>query len=134
MSGGRVALVAEDHPTYIERVAGLLEGWGLTCVRAADGAQAIAHLDAGGAADLLVTDLDMPHKDGWQVIDAWLASGRAASAIIMVTGEADHPDVRARCAEQGIRLLHKIALRLSFELAVQETLATLAGPAAEPAP
>ena len=118
----RVALVAEDHPTYIERVTALLDGWGVECVRAVDGAAAIAQITAGTPLDLLVTDLDMPHHTGWDVIEAWLAAGRPPQTVIMVTGEADSLDVQERCAAGGIRLIHKVAIMAQLERAVQDVL------------
>lgn len=115
-----VALVAEDHPRYIERVAELLTGWGIACVRAVDGREALAVIARGEPLDLLVTDLDMPHHSGWDVIDAWLATGRDPRSVVMVTGEADSLDVQRRCATGGIRLIHKLALMTQFERAVRD--------------
>jgi CheY-like chemotaxis protein len=117
------ALVAEDHAGYRERVTASLAGAGLRCVVTEDGADAVAFLEAGGAADVLVTDLEMPHRDGWAVIDAWLASGRPVGTILLLTGEADRRDVRERCAVQGVRLLHKLAFESRFGAALAELLA-----------
>lgn len=118
------ALIAEDHPSYRARVSGLLTGWGLETVVAVDGHQAIRALEAaaGGRIDLLVTDLEMPHFTGFEVIDAWLRGGGRPEAVIMVTGEADSRDVQDRCAAGNIRLIHKLAINTRFESAVREAL------------
>ena len=108
------ALVAEDHPNYRARVAGQLEGWGLRTVVARDGREALDALEGGPDIHLLVTDLEMPHYTGFEVIEAWFRRGGAAEAVIMVTGEADSLDVRSRCAADGIRLIHKTGLNAYF--------------------
>ena len=123
MTGQYTALVAEDHPGYRGRIVGLLEASGVRCIAAEDGAEAIDHLQRGTKFDLLVTDLDMPRENGWAVIEAWLASGRAPETIVMVTGEADSRDVQERCAAGGICLVHKLAVGTRFQPAVAAALA-----------
>jgi CheY-like chemotaxis protein len=124
--GTWTALVAEDHPHYLRRVSALLASLDVRAVTAVDGAQAIAHLNSHGRFDLLVTDLDMPHENGWAVIDAWLLAGLPVSSVIMVTGEADSRDVQERCRIGGIRLLHKVALDAHFPSAIRVMLDALA--------
>jgi CheY-like chemotaxis protein len=119
------ALVAEDHPNYRARVAGLLEGWGLRVVVACDGREAIKALEDDLGIDLLVTDLEMPHYTGFEVIEAWYRRGGRPEAVIMVTGEADSADVRHWCAAGGVRLLHKTGIATYFEGAVREALSRL---------
>ena len=125
--GGAVAraLVAEDHPRYRERVVAMLEGWGVSAVAMPDGRRALAALEQEPAFDLLVTDLEMPHSTGFEVIAGWLRLGGRPEAVIMVTGEADARDVIERCATGGIRLIHKAAMLVSFEGAVRDALAWL---------
>lgn len=120
------ALVAEDHPGYRERVTALLQGWGLCTVAVNDGRAALAAIEADTAHDLLVTDMDMPHFTGFEVIEGWLRAGGRAEAVIMVTGEADSRDVQTRCALHGVRLVHKAAIHLHFEPAVRDALRWLA--------
>ena len=121
-----VALVAEDHPGYREKVAGLLAGWGLRVHAAEDGRAAIKLLRGAERVDLLVTDLEMPYANGFEVIEAWLALGRPLAAVVMLTGIADHPAVQTRCATIGVRLLHKLAMDLHFEGTVRTALASIA--------
>ncbi len=125
MSEPVVALVAEDYPDYLTQVMGLLEGWDIACVPAIDGAEAIAHIESDATLHLLVTDLEMPRHLGWDVIDAWIASGRSVATAIMVTGEAKRPEVRERCASLGLTLIHKESLTAFFKGAVDEVLAGL---------
>lgn len=126
MSEAVVALVAEDYPDYLAQVVGLLEGWEIACVPAIDGAEAIAQIENESALHMLVTDLEMPRKQGWDVVDAWIASGRPVEHAIMVTGEAKRPDVRERCASLDLTLIHKESLTAFFKGAVDEVLVRLA--------
>jgi CheY-like chemotaxis protein len=126
MNSSLTVLVAEDHPTYRARVVGLLEGMGLRVLSAPDGREALKALEAHTGIDLLVTDLEMPHYTGFEVIEAWYRRGGAASAVIMVTGEADSLDVRGRCAAEGVRLIHKTGIAAYFADAVHEAVARLA--------
>lgn len=118
-------LLAEDHPRYRQRLHALLEGWGLTVTAAADGRRARELLDTT-MFDLLVTDLEMPHYTGFEVIEAWLRRGGRPEHVIMVTGEADAADVQARCAAGGICLIHKLAIDTRLAAAVQAALARIA--------
>ncbi len=111
---------------YRERVVSALETWGLHVTAAPDGREALTLLSSGLSLDLLVTDLDMPHHTGWDVIDGWLARGGSSEAIIMVTGEADDLGVQQRCEAGGIRLIHKMAFMVQFQGAVEDALAWLA--------
>jgi CheY-like chemotaxis protein len=120
-------LVAEDHPSYRARVIGLLEKMGLRVLPTADGREALKALEAHANIDLLVTDLEMPHYTGFEVIEAWYRRGGEARHVIMVTGEADSLDVRRRCAAEGIRLIHKTGIAAYFEDAVRAALGQLAG-------
>lgn len=118
-------LVAEDHPGYRARVVGLLESWGLHVIAAEDGRLALKALEQHPYIRLLVTDLEMPHYTGFEVIEAWYRRGGPASAVIMVTGEADSLDVRHRCAAEGVRLIHKTGIAAYFESAVREAVTLL---------
>jgi two-component system, chemotaxis family, chemotaxis protein CheY len=117
--------VAEDHPSYRARIVGLLEALGLHVIAAEDGRLALKALEEHAGIRLLVTDLEMPHYTGFEVIEAWYRRGGAASAVIMVTGEADSLDVRSRCAAEGVRLIHKTGIAAYFEDAVREAVTRL---------
>jgi len=54
---------------------------------AADGSEACAIL-ARFRAELVITDLEMPHMDGLQLI-RWLRTARPSCAVVLVTGRTD---------------------------------------------
>lgn len=64
---GCAVLLAEDEPGVRMLARMILQTRGYRVTEAADGAEAIALLEAGGAFDLLVTDVRMPGADGTQV-------------------------------------------------------------------
>ncbi|MDY3555964.1 ATP-binding protein [Gemmata sp. JC717] len=63
----RPALLAEDEPGVRTLARVILQGQGYNVTEAADGAAALKLLEAGGAFDLLVTDVRMPGADGGKV-------------------------------------------------------------------
>lgn len=60
-------LVADDDPIQRLKVCDCLARYGLACVEAADGADALRRLESA-AFDLVITDIFMPMKDGLEFI------------------------------------------------------------------
>lgn len=95
--GGKHVLVAEDEQTIRETIAGVLRKAGCTVEVVADGAEAIARLDSGNF-DLLVADIRMPMKNGYEVF-AHARDRQPDIAVILMTGfgyDPNHSIVRAR--------------------------------------
>ena len=59
-------LLIEDNPDVQEAMATLLRVEGYEVVCAADGEEAIEHLRSGLDPCLILLDIMMPRKDGWQ--------------------------------------------------------------------
>ena len=102
-----VALVADDTPHLLEAMDEAVCALGFITRTVGDGRAAIAALAGPNRFDLLVTDLQMPHAGGFEVIEAWLAGGRPADAIILATAAASSTEVRRRAASLGVQLVHK---------------------------
>ena len=67
MSGGRChVLIVDDDASTRDAIAALLKGSGFTVVTAADGDDALALLRSGVEPSLILLDMFMPRKDGWQ--------------------------------------------------------------------
>ena len=83
-------LVVDDDPFQLEFIADTLRGLGVVDITlAGDSAQALqAQTGAGAAApfDLLVSDLYMPGKDGFQMMGD-LADAGYRQALIIVSGQ-----------------------------------------------
>ena len=62
--GARTVVVADDDPLLLGLLVRMLEQEGHRVLSAADGRQALALIEAA-APDAVVSDLEMPHLDGW---------------------------------------------------------------------
>lgn len=80
-------LVAEDEVLVAWALRAILEEAGYRVTVAHDGVRALA-LAAGDPADVLLTDLQMPHLDGRGLIHQ-LRSARPALPVIVMTGAPD---------------------------------------------
>lgn len=62
-----MVLVVEDSIPQREMITDLLMRSGLTVTAASDGAEALAHIQAGSHPDLVVLDIVMPRMNGYEV-------------------------------------------------------------------
>ena len=132
-AAGPLVLVAEDNVVNQLVVTSLLKPLPLRVMVASDGREAVAMARAH-APDLLLTDISMPHMDGYDAtaaIRAWEAeTGRAPMPIVAVTAHA-LPEDRARCAAAGMDgFLPKPLRREPLEATLARFLPNLAGRAA----
>lgn len=95
---GRV-LVVDDSELTRDLIVATLRDMGLEVIEAVDGAGALAHLEAEEVG-LIVTDLDMPVLDGFELIRRVRHSRRARLPIIVLSTRGDDADVR-RASELG---------------------------------
>lgn len=65
-------LIVEDHPSSLELMRYLLQASGYSTLVAKDGSEALA-LARLETPDLVVCDLQMPHLDGYGVLEAMRA-------------------------------------------------------------
>jgi CheY-like chemotaxis protein len=115
-------LLAEDIPAYLDRIIGLFNHDFLRFISARDGQEAIDYIeDLSKPLHLLVTDLDMPRRTGWHVIES-LREHRPNVPVIMQTGEAAYPWVQTQAQELGIVLIDKIHVDISLVAAVEKAL------------
>ena len=113
-------LVIDDELTVREVLCEFLSVLGYDVEAARDGADGLARL-ARERFDLVVTELHMPHLDGWDVLE----SARAITPgmpVIMVTGAAEDEDLE-RARAHGVRLLAKPLTLQELKAAVRDSLA-----------
>ncbi len=85
----RRVMTVDDSKTMRDMVAYTLRGAGFDVVTAEDGRQAL-NLLANCAADMVITDLNMPVMDGVALIRALRADAKfRALPILMLTTESD---------------------------------------------
>ncbi len=78
-------LVVDDEPRMRSSVAELLKAYGHHCALAADGEEALQVLTSNGF-DLVLLDLNMPKKDGYQVMQEMRAQFQDTD-VVVVSGE-----------------------------------------------
>jgi DNA-binding response OmpR family regulator len=64
----QVILIVDDDPDLRTLVTTILENQGYSMLEAGDGLDAIALLERGPAPNLIITDVDMPRMDGWELV------------------------------------------------------------------
>ncbi|MCP4522002.1 MAG: response regulator [Cytophagales bacterium] len=84
----KTILIADDSESIREVVKATLENAGYGVIVAVDGADALEKLD-GTKIDLVITDLNMPNKDGIQLIrDARGLDDYKFTPILLLTTES----------------------------------------------
>ena len=85
---GLEALVVDDDPDIRDLLADFLKERGLTVATAADGRAAVAGLErSGGRFGLVLTDINMPGADGFEVLRAARVVN-ASAYVVVITGYA----------------------------------------------
>jgi len=117
-------LLIEDTPIVREPLARLLKDEGFQVVDAADGADAMAHLETQ-VVDLILLDILMPHMNGLTFLERLRGDDKLRHIpVIAVTGIADSGNL-ARLRELGVKsILHKV--RFTFDALLSEIHAQLA--------
>lgn len=96
--GGKNILIADDEGMIRETVKDVLAGVGCNVVTAANGQQAIDILAGDQSFDLVLSDIRMPDRNGYEVFAA-TKDKNAATPVILMTGfgyDPNHAIVRAR--------------------------------------
>ncbi len=94
---GKRVLIADDEEMLRDTVRDVLKGYGCSVETAEDGAVAVELL-AKEPFDLVLSDIKMPHKSGYEVFAA-AKEANAQTPVILTTGfgyDPNHSIVRAR--------------------------------------
>ena len=100
MGLAKTILVAEDDPVTRRFIVSLLEERGYSVLVAEDGEHALA-LAAGSKPDLVVSDLVMPYRDGYEVLRAIRNDDRLATLPVMILSMRDREEDIVRGFEIG---------------------------------
>ena len=100
MSSAKRILVAEDDPVTRRFVVSLLEENGYEVLVAEDGEHAVATA-ISARPDLMVSDLVMPYRDGFEVLRAIRNDPRVASLPVLILSMRDREEDIVRGLEQG---------------------------------
>jgi DNA-binding response OmpR family regulator len=93
-------LVAEDDPVTARFVGSLLKEHGYDVLVADDGDHAL-ELAAEAAPDLIVSDLVMPYRDGFEVLRTLRSDPRFRAIPVVILSMRDREEDIVRGFEQG---------------------------------
>ena len=86
----KLILIVEDDPDVAESVAAVLEAEGYRTDIAANGCEALAHLQKNSQPDLILLDMMMPVMDGWKFREEQRKLPALASIpVVTVTADGD---------------------------------------------
>ena len=100
MALAKTILVAEDDPVTRRFVVSLLEERGYEVLIAEDGEHAL-QLARSASPDLLVSDLVMPYRDGFEVLRAIRNDPTIAHLPVLILSMRDHEEDIVRGLESG---------------------------------
>jgi CheY-like chemotaxis protein len=90
-------LIADDSAVVRTKLKRLLVGAGLTVIEVNDGVEALAQLEATPDIAVLITDLEMPNKDGFELIaDVHGSLATEDLPVIAITG---HDELHGRVSQ-----------------------------------
>jgi two-component system, sensor histidine kinase and response regulator len=96
-------LVVDDEQTNIQLLDNLLRAAGYSEITTTTDAEAVVELHRDHRYDLILLDLKMPKRSGFEILaDLAAAEGRASVPVLVVTAQADR-ESRLRALELGAR-------------------------------
>jgi CheY-like chemotaxis protein len=79
-------LVVDDDQITLKVVCQMLVSLGYETIAATDGIEALSRMSGDDGFDFVLTDINMPHIDGWQLADR-IKALKPGLPIIALTGE-----------------------------------------------
>ena len=86
----RIVLVVDDEPLVLEVIALMLADIGCDVVTAANGKEALHKLTADDRIDILITDINMPGMDGYELAER-ATRMRERIKVIVLSGRGQKP-------------------------------------------
>ena len=103
---GQTILLVDDNETNLRILEGILNGWGLRTIAVSSGGDALTILDrtrnAGAPIRLMISDVNMPHMDGFMLAEKVFEDPDNSTTIILLTSSDRSGDIQ-RCHVMGIR-------------------------------
>jgi len=114
-------LLVDDEPAVRETLASRITGMGHSCVEAADGVEALERLHAR-EFDLVVTDVMMPHMNGFQFLERVLPFLEGRVPVVILSSVDDQAGIRAALEAGAYDYLNKPAPAGEVERVIDEGL------------
>jgi DNA-binding NtrC family response regulator len=102
-------LIVDDESSQRTGLAGMVKAWGMRAETATDGEDALAKLDSF-SPDVIVTDLNMPRMDGYELMRTLRESGEP-TPIVVVTAFGN--------VDTAVRTVHEMGAYWFLEKPVQ---------------
>jgi PAS domain S-box-containing protein len=103
---GVKTLVVDDNATNRRIMHGILSRWGMNITLSESGMEALAEMSAaqahGKPYELLLTDLQMPLMDGFDLVEKIRERDELSAAAIMMLSSSGHRGDGARCQKLGV--------------------------------
>ncbi len=105
--GSPTILVVEDDPPLRRLIRAALENLGYVVIEARNGAEAADVVrEDRTPIDLVLTDVEMPHMDGFELVER-LRQIRPETAVLYMTGAHHKVPVRGGLKESSLAYLYK---------------------------
>ncbi len=95
-----IVLIVEDKDEFRKIYGDRLRSAGYVVVDASDGNQALEVLRSQ-KIDLVITDINMPHKDGYELITDMKADEKLKAIPVMIMTVFDEPDHLKKAVDLG---------------------------------
>ena len=103
---GRRVLVVDDNATNRRLLAGILTGWHMRTTTAVSAREALSQMETASAQgqpfELLLTDVQMPEMDGFDLVERVRAAPGLPGAVTLMLSSGDRQGDVARCRELGV--------------------------------
>ncbi len=96
-------LVIDDDDRIRALIRDILLSAGHQVIEASDGESGMRYLEENGLVDMVLTDLGMPMKNGWEV-SKWIKMNTPQIPVILITGWGTNLDER-KVKESGVDLI-----------------------------
>ncbi|MBI3929580.1 MAG: response regulator [Armatimonadetes bacterium] len=97
---GKTVLILDDNASNRRILEETVRSWGMEPVMAASVDEALGHLDAGRRFDVILSDVHMPGKNGFDFLEELRDRPSGHGIVMMLTSSALSGDAR-RCKELG---------------------------------
>jgi two-component system cell cycle response regulator CpdR len=108
----RTVLVVDDEPPVLDVTAAMLEDLGCEVVTAADAFETLAKLAANQAIEILITDINMPGMNGYELAQRARQAREGLQVIVLSGRESDG---------RGFPIIRKPFLRQDLLRAMKRT-------------
>jgi CheY-like chemotaxis protein len=118
----KIAVVVDDNPTILALNSSMLRKLGYEVKTFEDGELALDYFNAGGAADLLLTDNNMEWMDGINLLRKLTLRELMPENVIMNTGRPS-PELEGEVKELGAKFLLKGFNTAALKAVIEENAA-----------